>query len=318
MKVNVCAENKGWLFEDLKGHFERVGADFAGVDVVCTDFADTSADMWIVMRPEEVPLSVPASRVIAQCHDVFGDFTPQGQHGRLRDYAQLKSFVLANPLQYQHLWQAGCDFRNTHVVCRPIGSHAECHAILRPQLMPRFTVGWVGRPMAWGKQDVKRLDWLVQSVVRLARSGVSPHVVLMGEGLGGVVEVLKKQDIEVTFRQKSKMSLADYAEAYSTMDCLLVTSSHEAGPLCMFEAMSVGVPIVTSGTGWGGLMVVPSVTGYICEQVDQFAGAMSQIADQRAMWFERRHMIAAAGRRWLLDDWIRENLSLAGRVYQEG
>jgi glycosyltransferase involved in cell wall biosynthesis len=99
------------------------------------------------------------------------------------------------------------------------------------------------------------------------------------------------------------------------MDCLLITSLTEAGPLPLFEALATGVPVAATPVGWA-----PHFAALAPEFVRlgrspaELAAHIIGFHSRRQELFARRHQIAALAATPRLDFWFREVLTMATRV----
>ena len=121
-------------------------------------------------------------------------------------------------------------------------SHGVDTDLFTPHRIPSetFRIGWVGRP----SYPIKRLD-MAQRIV-LSMHGSSLYVA----GFYG----------EFEFPYYSHDQMPSF---YDRVDCLLVTSSFEAHPLCVYEAMAMETPVICTDVGDVSEYIVQGMNGYI-------------------------------------------------------
>jgi len=69
--------------------------------------------------------------------------------------------------------------------------------------------------------------------------------------------------LELTIAGFKSRPHSGMAQFYNSIDCLLVTSETEAHPLIVYEAMSCGVPVVTTDVGDVDEYIVNGINGFI-------------------------------------------------------
>lgn len=94
----------------------------------------------------------------------------------------------------------------------------------------------------------KRVDVLPDILGHLDESGLDFRVEIAGEGPreGALREALAPWLASGRATMLGAVSSGNIGEVYARADVLLVTSSWETGPIVIWEAMAVGVPVVTS------------------------------------------------------------------------
>lgn len=273
MRINFPLRPLGrpWLFEDLARHLCRVGAEMGHECLWTADPCDAHA--WVVLRTVEVGTTPDPARTVGMIHDLYPD--DYGPGGTREAVWSCGGLVLTHPEQKRIIFQ---EIGNVALlapqICRPIGACREFFVVgglttedehgpiserytqYRPPGDP-FTVGWVGRPITYRGRDIKRLDRLVGAVREL---GPPVRVLLVGSNLAETAELLRQAGAEVELhdRYPGRGPWETWAPAlYARMDALLITSELEAGPMCLFEALAAGVPVVTTPCGWADLRSAP-------------------------------------------------------------
>ena len=301
--VNVAALDKGWFFEDLKRHFGA--AHRPGVRVVVSDRPRRDADSWIVIRTHEAAASPDPARTVVQIHDMFdaGLYRPGGKRAAVR---QCGAVSFTHPDQRAILEASGVPLAGKAVLDRPIGA-LEAFG-LRPSVPDRFTVGWVGRPVRHSGKDLKRVDCVVQAIRRL---GADVRVVLVGERLEAQHRELTAAGVACTYHRRARTPIERYPEHYKGLDCLAVFSTSEAGPMCLFEALATGVPVVSSPVGWAPQLLSDGENGFLVDSVPEMVAAFERIRAERRRWFARRGRIRESLGGHTLESWVDANLDLA-------
>ncbi|HSR68820.1 MAG TPA: glycosyltransferase [Acidobacteriota bacterium] len=306
LTVNVVARNHGWVFEDLKEHF--LAAASAGIRVLLSERPRSDADRWIFIRTQEAVSSPDPSRTLVQIHDNF-DNGLYRRGGRRHCVASCRGLCLIHPQQRGILERNGVDLSQKKILERPIGALKAFQ--LRESLYPRFTVGWVGRPVRHFGREVKRIDAVVDALLAV---GGELRVILLGERLEAQHQRLAQAGIECHYLHRSRHPLQEYPRHYAEFDCLAIFSSTEAGPLCLFEALACGVPVVSSPVGWAPQLIREGRNGLIAESIDDLARAICDIRGQREDWFQRRLDIRQSLGGHTLESWITANLHLAASL----
>lgn len=301
--INVAAVNRGWFFEDLKAHFLRESGNQAVIKV--SDRPRRDADAWIFLRTKEAISSPIPERSLAQIHDMFDEnlYRPGGDR---RCVNRCGGIVLTHPAQREILRSSDINLDQKHILERPIG--ALSNFSLRQKQSQPFTVAWVGRPAIHFKQDLKRVNWFVEAVRNLDSSY---RAVLLGERLESHYISMKKSGIDCDYYKKSQYSIEHYPQIYSDFDCVVITSMSEAGPLSLFEALSVGVPVISTPVGWATQLIKPGINGYLVESIEEITEAIQTVREDAMGWFERRKDIRKTLNDYTLESWIKENIRIA-------
>ncbi|MEO5930682.1 MAG: glycosyltransferase [Candidatus Kapaibacterium sp.] len=302
-RINVYAENHGWLFEDMKTWFSRLTVE--GTIISVSDIPDPAADAWVALRTREAGFSPIAGRTVACVHDLYdypGLYHPAGGRGAVHTVGGL---VLCNPLQRPLLADAGIALEGKRVLERPLG--ALSIFTLRESMPEKFTIGWMGR-----NDPRKRTEWLMETLrlVDIPRDAL--RVILAGEDLEELAGELADHGIDHRLIDRRVYPIESCPPLYHAMDALLITSMTEAGPLTLFEALASGIPVVSTPVGWAPYFAGKS-PGHVllAHSPAMMAAHLSDIRRQRSTFFRDRHAIAGLVRRWRLDDWYPEVIRLA-------
>ncbi len=305
MRINVYAEDRGWLFEDLKAHFARLDRPARRVEVSKRPLA--GADAWVALRTEEAGLSPDLPRTLACLHDVFDDglYAPGGRRAAVRRAGGL---ALCHPEQRHILAAAGVDLAGREVLERPLGALSRFRP--RQRRPPVFTVGWVGR-----NHPRKRLPWFLAAVRALAVvPGGDLRVVLLGQDLETAAGELIADGIDCSLHRRESHPIAAYPRLYRGLDGLVITSASEAGPLPLFEALASGVPVVSTPVGWAPRLARECPYVLIAHSPEEIAARLGDLWRVRGEMLERRHDIAARVAAWTLEGWLSAVLRAAGTL----
>jgi glycosyltransferase involved in cell wall biosynthesis len=308
--INAVAANRGWLFEDLKRHFARLTRE--DVEVVGTERARTDAAAWIYLRAHEAADAPDPARTVVQIHDMYDDglYRPGGKRHAV---ARCGGVVLTHPRQREILECNGIDCSAKQVLVRPIGALRAFQP--RAEIVGgRFRIGWVGRPVIHAGVDLKRVDWLVEAVQNLDLPSDRFEVVFIGERLGKAQERLEQAGIACRYFQRARHPIETYPAHYRELDCVVITSKVAAGPNCLFEALAVGIPVISTPVGWAGELLRDGQNGFLVEDVSGIARSLRNIHDHRVDWYQRRLYIRNSVQAYTVESWIDDNIDLASNL----
>ena len=127
-------------------------------------------------------------------------------------------------------------------------------------------IGYVGRIT-----PEKDLDTWLRVAGVIERHYPEARFVIVGEGKDQVLtEKLQRTVIELGL--SGKVNFVGFHSVlqplYSAMDIFLLTSDREGLPNCILEAMSMGIPVVTTGVGGAPELVMHGHTGYVGQVAD--------------------------------------------------
>jgi glycosyltransferase involved in cell wall biosynthesis len=148
---------------------------------------------------------------------------------------------------------------------------------------------------------VKDQSTLLYGLQLLQQRGVDFELTLVGEDtLGGLLQTLAgRLGLAERIEFRGFVPQAELYRLMQTMHLLVMSSRHEAGPVCLFEAALAGVPAVGTAVGhfveWhpGAARAVP------CEDPAALAAALCTLAQDDAL---RMALATAAQARALEDD----------------
>jgi glycosyltransferase involved in cell wall biosynthesis len=221
------------------------------------------------------------------------------------------ALTFTHPAQPALLRRMGVSLANKKALLRPIGALGIFHT--RTAMSAEPTFAWVGRDTGANKRTAVFCD----AIERLAaKADIS--AILVGENLEPHFERLAHTVWCSELRERRNTPIEDYPAIYQRCDAIVITSVQEAGPMCLYEALASGVPVVTTRCGWAEYLIQDGVNGYIVDDgkhlVDDIAHRLLDIASHRTEWFERRELIAASLMGWRLEGWIEDNVKLAMEI----
>lgn len=300
-RINVYATDKGgWLFADLLRWFSKRGAAVSGEPL-------KDADIWIAMRTDEWVLSPNPERTILQFHDFWEHSLPatcasaQFVHGGIEHKHRGSSVYLHQPMS------------------RPIGAPGVFHSTKRKPDPERFVVGWVGRPINWQGEEVRSPAKLISALalIKDANGGKPVHLKLAGQNLEGYAREAYDRKVSCELLPRADFGYERYPELYATLDALVITSRSEAGPLPLFEALALGVPVVSTPVGWSKSLIRWGEDGFLWNDDSELMRALQSVRGDLDRWRspEQTRQI----KKWVsslrLEEWIDECLNHATATF---
>jgi glycosyltransferase involved in cell wall biosynthesis len=159
------------------------------------------------------------------------------------------------------------------------------------------------------------VEFLMETVVRFRITCPEVRVVLIGRGLGPIHSRFSQASVDCVLHDRSVTPISKYPPLYHGLDCLLITSSTEAGPLPLFEALASGVPVVATPVGWAPHFAAlePSFVKLGSDPTQLTLGLLSMWRSAPEL-FKARSRIAALADHPRLDTWFVETLRLAATL----
>ena len=312
INVNVCVKGSDdWLFGDLLRGFLQTHVQ--NVTVVTSETPVENADSWIFIRTAEAASSPDLSRTLVCLHDLYDHDGMYGPGQPRRQALQARGVVLCHPHQRQILQDAGIDLRSSLVMERPLGA-LRAFTVRNNYVDGQFRIGWVGREHAR-----KRTAWFAESLRYFSANNGGVLAVLIGKELDALAERVRADGTSCEYFDRARISICDYPALYQSLDCVVITSSTEAGPLPLFEALATGLPVISTPVGWAPYLAreAPEFV-FLADSPQAIAAHLETIRSKRAQLFASRFQIAATVDQYRLDDWLREVLQLASDVASEG
>ncbi len=309
IRVNVFAEKGDWVFEDLKQHFARARVD--GLEVLASDEPLACADVWVSVSPSQAINSPDLTRTVVCIHDLYEHSNIYAPDGDRRAVRWAGALALSHPLQRRILTEAGVSLEGVPTHEGPLGALSSF--TVRGEATPCFSAGWVGRHDAQGR---KRCEWFVEAVGGLNPAPGRLRAVLVGRGLGGYAERLCAGGVTCLHYARESHPIADYPRLYQQMDCLVITSSTEAGPLPLFEALATGLPVISTPVGWAPHLAAKHPRYVrLAESPAEITDRLRRLGDEREQLFREREEIASLVKDYRLEGWLRDVLRLAGSLH---
>ena len=116
--------------------------------------------------------------------------------------------------------------------------------VVKIKVTKSFKFVFVGRI-----ESEKRIDRAIEIIYRLKQSGISVHLYIIGDGntKNNIVQLVKDYKLEDTVSFLGIIS--NPRDYFKYFDCLMFTSDREGLPFVIWEAMSEGLPILSSSVG---------------------------------------------------------------------
>lgn len=312
LKINVCVTGSDdWLFGDLRKGFQRTHVE--NIEVTPSETPVPNADSWIFIRTGEAANSPDFSRTVVCMHDLYDHDGMYGPGQARRQALQARGVVLCHPRQRQILQDAGIDLSKALVLERPLGA-LRAFTVRGNHPGGTFRVGWIGR-----EHVRKRSAWFAEALQVFAAGKTGVVAVLIGKELDALCQRLRDGGICCEYFERTQVSIADYPALYRRLDCVVITSSTEAGPLPLFEALATGVPVVSTPVGWAPHLAskAPNFV-FLADSPKDIATHIDTILLRRVRMFASRFQIAEIVRDYRLDDWFQEVLQLAATLTGNG
>lgn len=160
----------------------------------------------------------------------------------------------------------------------------------------------------------KRLDLWLELATRVLHEAPDTHFLLVG---GGPLDE-EVRDQWTTIARPDRIHLpgmkADVAPYLSAMDAYLMTSDFEGLPIALLEALSVGLPVVSTAAG-GVPEVITAETGIVvdCGDVEALRSAVLTLVNDR----DRAEAMGRRGRAAVIDGFsLTRMMSDLDRVYR--
>lgn len=166
--------------------------------------------------------------------------------------------------------------------------------------------------VGWGDgmepKSIKGPDVFLAVMEKLKRR-VPVMAFLTGPARGYVKQGLERLDIPMVHTYVG--AHADLVACYHALDLYFVTSREEGGPMGLMEAMSSGVPVISTAVGMAPDLIQPGVTGELVESedIDGFANGAARVL---ALPDRAETLRLAARQAVMVADW-----SIVGREHYE-
>lgn len=308
MRIAVTMEAESWIIRRLAERFaESAGKDCEVVMLLATDPIPAGIDAVLyadwphyLLQPKEVRNKVPAVLMVHHL-DRFAF--------RLRIIARREDILIT------------CMSRRwVHFLKRwtfPADKLVQLHYGIDMQRFQPETVfsksdkvciGVVGRLYPDGR---KGEDRLLEIAHKLSPSGY--RFQFMGERWEQVVAELRQRGFSVEVAERC--SEAEQPEIYRRMDCLLVCSRKEGGPLPVIEALASGVPVVSSDVGFvPELQEALPFAVKMYSQVDDAVSALGCAWTMKELMYRQQSEVQQKVAVYAWDSWAKRLVALLKQV----
>jgi len=134
-----------------------------------------------------------------------------------------------------------------------------------------LTIGLCARyyPAHGRVHDNKGGETILQAMKFVAAREKEAMLMVVGTGWWWLGEALSRIPFPVVYYERGRnCTYEDYPRLYNQMDCLLIASKFEGGPVAAYEAMMCGRPLVSTAVGAVPELVSEGESGYIFPQGD--------------------------------------------------
>ncbi|MDH7448106.1 glycosyltransferase [Aquimarina sp. 2201CG14-23] len=292
-----------WLFDDLKMHFQKL--DLKGIRIITSQYPDQNADAWIAIRTTEAILSPNVEKTVVCIHDLYDHdniYQPNGLRGIVH---KVKGLVLCHPDQKKILLRNGVSITNKNILERPIGALSAFHpGSNKPE---KFTIAWIGRNH-WRK----RISWFIKAIQQLELPKTEFKIILLGKGIEESGAFLQSLGFNCEIYPKENYPITTYPNLYRKMNCLVITSSTEAGPLTLFESLATGKPVISTKVGWAPIIDVGNTEAItLVDTPLEISKAIKALYLKNKRDFYNPDEISRLMNDYTLEDWIKEVVALA-------
>lgn len=146
-----------------------------------------------------------------------------------------------------------------------------------------FVIGFFAKRQL-SKFDRKGIDIFETAIVKLAGRQSNIGLLLIGPGWSELVKNLSSRGVRTSW----KRYVEDHSQLqrmYSALDCYWVTSNIEGGPVTLLEAMSCGVPCISTPVGLALEIVENQKTGLSIEKhdIEDLISKTKLLIDERSL-----------------------------------
>lgn len=313
-RVNIVGKTiHRWIFRRM---VEEIAASDV-VEVTATAKPVPKADLYHFFRPQDAEFALKrgwSERFVTTLHGVLPGATDLERNRNAYSQAEVVAAVSHEGKQY--LESYGIEPEKLRVI----------HAGANPKRFFRtgwpeghFTIGVVSRfsHVHGGVEDNKGGQTILEVVKLLAARGAEAMLLTVGTGWDWLAEALSRIPFPTVYCERGRnCTYADYPRLYNRMDCLLIASKFEGGPVAAYEAMMCGRPLVSTAVGVVPELVTEGETGHIYPQADAAACAelLLKLKTDRCEWSrERWRRPAEKARQFTWERWRR----LHEELYQD-
>ena len=286
--VNIVGKTiDQWIFRRMVEEIAKTGL----FDVSATAEPLPRADLYHWFRPQDAELTLRRGwngRFVTTLHGVLPGATDFETNREA--YARAQAVVA--------VWREGKKYLTSYGIASD--RVKVIHAGANPERFFRagwpeghFTVGLVSRYYGvHGRVEDNKGAATVLGVMRiLAGRRTEAMLLVAGTGWRRPAQELSTIPVPVLYYERGRnCAYADYPRLYNAMDCLLIASKFEGGPVAAYEAMMCGRPLVSTAVGVVPELVAEGRTGHIFAQGDAEACAelLLKLRDERDEWRRER------------------------------
>jgi len=138
-----------------------------------------------------------------------------------------------------------------------------------------FLVGFFGKASS-SEQERKGIDIFINSLKIVRKKIGNLGVLITGPGWEPIKNILLRYDIKVFY--KIVPLYKDMVKMYNLLDCYLITSRVEGGPITLLESMSCGIPVITTPVGMAKDIIKDGENGLLINKDDPKGAAEALIS----------------------------------------
>jgi len=293
-KVNIVGKSMDrWIFRRM---VEEITASEI-FEVSTTVEPLSEADLYHFFRPRDAQSALKkgwSKRFVTTLHGVLPGATDF--EGNAEAYSRAEAVAAVSEDGKQYLVSSGIPAERVRVI----------HAGADPKRFFRsrwpqghFTIGVASRYYGvHGRVEDNKGGGTILEVMRiLAEREVEAMLLVAGTGWRWLAEALSRIPFPMVYYERGRnCTYVDYPRLYNMMDCLLIASKFEGGPVAAYEAMICGRPLVSTAVGVVPELVSEGQTGHIFPQGDAQACAelLLKLRDERDEWAQERWRKPAA------------------------
>jgi len=288
----VARTINAWVFRAMS---EALLNHCRGVDIIVTRAPVGGCDLYHFFRPQDATAVAVRGFSRPFVTTLHGELPGVTDYSTCRPaYDLAEKIICVSESARSHLTRAAGLNGKLKVI--HAGADAERFRFERwPQ--GHFTVGVVSRnyPAMRNIVDVKGGDVIQETMVRLREKIGDVLLMVVGVDWESLVDAMLRASIPVVYYDRRRnCTYEDYPRLYNQLDCLLVASKYEGGPVAAYEAMMCGRPVVGPAVGVLPELIDQKRTGVLCERTakslaEGLAWAASMrpnFADDRNSWRE--------------------------------
>ncbi len=209
------------------------------------------------------------------------------------------SHVLAMPIDTEHFAPSTNTQATPQFVEKPVDQTVE-QPVEQHEPQDAFKIGFVGR----FEDPRKHLSLLLNAVALIKERGVNIELVLVGDELSPASrELIKQLQIQDSITVVSYVERQQLPSLLQQWQAFVLPSFQEGLCIAALEAMSCGLPVISTRCGGPESYIVDGENGILCDhQADQIADAVLQLFSD----LERRVSYANAARKLIAEEFSKQ------------